>query len=96
MIKRIVKLSFHREHTAAFKSIFEKHRLKMLEQNICDSLELLEDINAPGIFFTISTWKSEQDLEDYRASEYFNEIWSTVKPWFNEKAEAWSLVKPVF
>lgn len=63
----------------------------MLENGICEELSIYVDKNDPNTFFTISLWTSEQALEDYRKSTYFEEIWGKVKPWFNEKAKAWSL-----
>ncbi|WP_235297269.1 putative quinol monooxygenase [Portibacter marinus] len=91
MIKRIVKLTFREEHRQDFKEIFQEHRQKMLENEICSSLEVLEDIKEKGLFFTISTWDSEDALQQYRSSSYFEDIWGKVKPWFKARAEAWSL-----
>ena len=33
----------------------------------------------------------EEDLNNYRNSELFKTIWPTIKPWFEVKAEAWSM-----
>ncbi|GLR17017.1 putative quinol monooxygenase [Portibacter lacus] len=92
MINRIVRLSFHPDKKADFIQVFEKHQQAMpLLFPSCKSLRLLEDLHHNDVFFTYSTWDSEDVLEDYRASAYFKEIWGTVKPWFNERAQAWSL-----
>jgi heme-degrading monooxygenase HmoA len=51
----------------------------------------MKDLNDECTFFTISHWNSEDDLESYRNSYLFKNIWSKVKPLFAKKAEAWSL-----
>ncbi len=56
-------------------------------------VELLNDINAPEIFFTYSKWESEQDLDEYRRSELFQLVWGKTKMMFADKPEAWSLEK---
>lgn len=91
MIHRFVKLTFEEKYRQQFIEIFQEHRLKMLNQEICIQLDLLEDTKQNGLFFTHSIWQSEEALQAYRDSNYFNQIWSLVKPWFREKAEAWSL-----
>ena len=40
---------------------------------------------------TYSHWNGPEDLENYRTSETFGKIWPTIKPWFAEKPEAWSV-----
>jgi hypothetical protein len=34
---------------------------------------------------------NEQDLENYRLSKTFGEIWPMIKPWFAKSAEAWTV-----
>jgi len=48
------------------------------------------DSNNPNLHFTISLWDSEKDIDNYRKSALFAGIWATVKPWFSNKAQAWS------
>lgn len=40
---------------------------------------------------TYSHWNTPEDLDNYRTSETFGEIWPNIKPWFKEKPEAWSV-----
>jgi heme-degrading monooxygenase HmoA len=47
-------------------------------------------VNNPNIFFTYSFWQSQNDLEKYRNSALFKEVWSKTKKMFAEKAQAWS------
>jgi len=45
------------------------------------------------VFFTYSYWDSEKDLNNYRDSQLFKEVWSNTKILFNLKPEAWSVDK---
>jgi (4S)-4-hydroxy-5-phosphonooxypentane-2,3-dione isomerase len=93
MFIRIVKMSFHPEHITAFLENFNliKDKIRNAEGN--RFLELYQDKNNPNIFFTYSFWETEQDLENYRQSELFNEVWTFTKKLFNDKPEAWSVDK---
>ena len=93
MFVRIVKLSFHEEHIPAFLDNFEivKDQIRATTGNRL--LELYQDKNNKNIFFTYSYWETEQDLENYRTSAFFNEVWSFTKKLFNDKPEAWSVDK---
>ncbi|MBC5841814.1 MAG: antibiotic biosynthesis monooxygenase [Flavobacteriaceae bacterium] len=93
MFIRIVKLSFHEENIPAFLENFEvvKDRIRAAPGNRL--LELYQDKNDKNIFFTYSYWETEQDLENYRTSDFFNEVWSFTKKLFNDKPEAWSVDK---
>lgn len=93
MLIRIVKMSFKPEHHIDFITQFESKRHLIAASNGCLGVELLRDISNPSLFFTYSTWQSETDLNSYRNSDLFNEVWNTVKQWFNDKPEAWSVNK---
>ena len=93
MFVRIVKLSFHEENITAFLENFEsiKDRIRSAPGN--QLLELYQDKTDKRIFFTYSYWETEADLENYRNSEFFNEVWTFTKKLFNKKPEAWSVDK---
>ena len=95
MFVRIVKMSFHEDKIDAFLSNFEaiKHHIRNFPGN--RFLELYRDRDDPTIFFTYSYWENEDDLENYRKSELFNEVWAFTKQLFKAKAEAWSVDKLV-
>lgn len=95
MFVRIVKLSFHEEHIAAFLENFEMMKDKIRNSNGNRLLELYQDKNDNRIFFTYSYWETEEDLENYRRSELFYDVWSFTKKLFNAKPEAWSVDKLV-
>lgn len=91
MITRIVKMTFNPEDLEEFKNKFYESQHLIKAFNGCMHLELLNDLQNDYTFFTISHWNSEEDLESYRNSYLFKNIWSKVKPLFAKKAEAWSL-----
>ena len=93
MIIRIVKLSFHTEFIPDFKTIFEENKQKIISQKGCNHLEMLKDIKDVNVIFTYSWWDSEEDLNNYRNSELFKDVWSKTKILFNNKPEAWSTKK---
>lgn len=91
MLIRIVKLSFHEENIPIFLDNFEsvKNSIRNYPGNCL--LELYQDKTNPSIFFTYSFWESEDDLENYRKSPFFNEVWDFTKKLFNDKPQAWSV-----
>jgi len=91
MIVRIVKLEFKGEHVAEFFQVFESIKLKVVNFPGCESMQLLQSKEDPSIFFTYSLWEDENALEAYRLSETFQGLWSTIKPWFAQRASAWTL-----
>lgn len=90
-LTRIVKLTFAPDKVDDFLQTFNERKDLIASFKGCRSVQLLRDINNPNIFFTYSKWDSEQSLENYRNSELFNTVWSTVKQWFAGKPEAWSV-----
>ncbi len=91
MIKRIVKMKFKETDINDFKTIFSNNQAKILATKGCKHVELLQDINNPQLFFTFSLWQSEDDLNQYRNSDLFKQVWQNTKAKFETKAEAWSL-----
>jgi autoinducer 2-degrading protein len=93
MLTRIVKMHFHTEKVADFLAHFETIKDKVRNQPGCRSMHLYQDAQNPDIYFTISLWDQESDLEHYRTSPFFKEVWYYTKSLFQEKAEAWTLEK---
>ncbi len=95
MFIRIVKMSFHQEKIPFFLEHF--HSVKMNIRNFPGNnfLEVYQDKSNPSIFFTYSIWDEETDLENYRHSDLFKEVWTFTKALFNDKPEAWSVDKLV-
>ena len=95
MFVRIVKMSFHEENIPAFLENFELMKTKIRNAHGNRLLELYQDKNDACVFFTYSYWETEEDLENYRKSVLFNDVWAFTKKLFNAKPEAWSVDKLV-
>ncbi len=95
MFIRIVKMSFHQENIPVFLDNFEIMKEKIRNSQGNRFLELYQDKNNQNVFFTYSFWETEQDLENYRQSALFDEVWTFTKKLFNDKPVAWSVDKLV-
>jgi len=91
MIIRIVRMHFREDSAEKFLTIFDKHKVAIRNVEGCTHLELLKDINHINVFTTLSHWEKPADLEAYRNSALFKEVWAQVKPLFSESAQAFSL-----
>ena len=95
MLVRIVKMSFAEKHIEAFLENFQLKKEHIRNFEGCQFLELYRDKVNSNIFFTYSYWETEADLENYRNSTLFKEVWANTKPFFNDKPQAWSVKKLV-
>lgn len=93
MIVRIVKLTIDAKHSQAFALFYMQAQSTIKQFNGCLELQLYTDKRNENVFFTLSKWESENDLNHYRYSDFFKGVWQTVKPMFAAKAEAYSLVE---
>ena len=87
-------MTFKPENIPSFEAIFNASREKIRAFPGCTHVELLQDIKDPEVFFTFSRWESESDLESYRQSDFFREVWSRTRLLFKDKPKAWSLRAP--
>jgi len=74
-----------------FLRIFNAHKELIRNFEGCLMLELLRDPVDPLTYATISHWKDNVSLENYRKSELFASVWTPVKTLFSARAEAFSL-----
>lgn len=95
MFIRIVKMSFAEENVDAFLENFHNNKEKIRAVDGCEFLQLLRDKDNTNIFFTYSFWNRQEDLDNYRHSELFKNVWAKTKVLFNDKPEAWSVEKVV-
>ena len=95
MFVRIVKMGFHEDKVDAFLTNFEQVKQDIRNFPGNRFLELYRDKNDPNVFFTYSYWEDEADLEKYRNSDLFIEVWAFTKQLFSQKPEAWSVDKLV-
>lgn len=93
MIIRIVRMHFTEAGVAPFLAVFEKNKLAIRNFEGCIHLELLRDAHDPTIFTTLSHWQAAENLEAYRTSDLFEQVWKQVKPLFSARTQAFSLEK---
>ena len=93
MFVRIVKMSFEADKIDLFLANFNENKDKIRSSKGCELLELYRDKTNTNVFFTYSYWQTEQDLENYRNSDLFKNVWAKTKALFNAKPEAWSMDK---
>ena len=90
MITRIVKLTFQDDKVNDFLVFFETIKFKVNSFPGCKGMQLVQDQDDTTIIFTYSHWETEFDLNAYRDSATFGEVWPKIKPWFGGKPEAWT------
>lgn len=93
MIIRVVRMHFRPEEATTFLSIFDANKDRIRHFPGCTHLELLKDVHSPSVFSTLSYWNKAEDLEAYRKSVLFREVWAGVKPLFSARPEAFSFTK---
>ncbi len=93
MIIRIVRMYLATEYVDEFLEIFNRTKEAIRSVSGCSHLELLRDPDHGNFFSTLSHWENIQNLEEYRNSELFKNVWGRVKPLFSKPAEAFSLEK---
>lgn len=93
MIIRMVKMHFRPEDIGNFQSLFYEVKPFIESFEGCQGVKLLQDQSTPEIFFTLSHWDSEQNLDLYRKSELFAGTWTKTKAMFSAKAHAWSTIE---
>ena len=74
-----------------FLEIFERHKEAIRNFDGCSHLQLLKDIDDNLCYTTLSHWDGPDNLEAYRKSELFAQVWGRVKTLFSERSQAFSL-----
>jgi len=91
MITRIVKLTFQEEKITDFIAFFDTIKTQVSGFENCHGMRLHQEKGRSNVVFTYSLWEDESSLNHYRDSALFQGVWSTIKPWFSERAEAWTV-----
>ena len=86
-------MHFREDGVETFLAVFNRHKTAIRNVAGCTHLELLKDANQTPVFTTLSHWNKVSDLEAYRDSALFKDVWSQVKPLFSESPKAYSLEK---
>ena len=84
-------MKFKEDQVNVFLDLFEKKRDAIAAFQGCRHLDLLRDKEDLCIFFTYSIWDGPADLDAYRHSTLFKELWAQTKILFAARAEAWSI-----
>ena len=87
-IVRIVRMTFILELIPEFLTLFEERSNAIRDFPGCERLELIRSLDSPECFVTVSVWRTESDLEAYRASDFFRETWSRTRAMFEAQPEA--------
>lgn len=95
MLVRIVKMSFEPAKIPEFLDNFHQNKKAIRNFEGCQLLELYADRNQSNIYFTYSYWENDYNLENYRNSDLFKQVWAKTKPLFNDQPQAWSVDKIV-
>ena len=95
MLVRIVKMTFDPDRIDEFKTKFNEIKDTIIAFDGCHLLELYQDKQDTNVFFTYSYWKSEKELNRYKDSIFFKQVWGNTKKMFSKKPEAWSVDKIV-
>lgn len=91
MLIRIVRMTFAPEHTGAFLEIFRTSQDSIRKMPGCLFLELWQDADSPNVYCTHSHWASATELDAYRGSELFGQVWPATKRLFSAPAVAFSV-----
>jgi (4S)-4-hydroxy-5-phosphonooxypentane-2,3-dione isomerase len=83
-------MSFHEERCADFEQKFADIKEQIGNQPGCANVKLLRAKGEENVYFTLSDWESDSDLDNYKETVLFETVWAEVKEWFNAKPEAWS------
>lgn len=86
MILRLVGLPVHPDRVEELERAFAGARPRIAALPGCHRVTLLRtgDDDKPD-FLTLSVWTGREDLEDYRRSELFKDIWPAIRQTLREK-----------
>jgi len=88
---RIVRLYFTETGETEFLKIFNQYKTEIRNFPGCTHLQLLKDKDLEFSYSTLSHWNNQSDLENYRNSELFINVWAQTKKLFSQKPISFSL-----
>ncbi|MCB2408202.1 putative quinol monooxygenase [Hymenobacter lucidus] len=91
MLIRIVRLTLQPGRVADFLAIFRDSENQIRNMPGCRHLELWQDADASNIYCTHSHWDSAADLDAYRHSALFGQVWPATKALFAAPPLAFSV-----
>ncbi|MFM1744819.1 MAG: hypothetical protein RLZZ630_756 [Bacteroidota bacterium] len=96
MITRFVRLQFRPEFVEEFLRLYRSAEGHIRNRDGCLGVKLLRDTSDPAVFFTLSEWKDEHTLDQYRHSDFFRNLWPLVKVGFAAAPVAFSTTEESF
>ena len=94
MLLRIVKMEFDLAQVEAFDDLFAQSQLRIEAMPGCHQVRLIKGLGDQPIRTTLSWWECDSDLQAYRKSVCFREVWPKTKAMFSAPPVAWSSVWP--
>ena len=91
MLIRIVRMTFKPEAVPTFLDIFRSSQAQIRQMPGCRFLELWQDTDQANVYCTHSHWDSAADLDAYRHSALFGQVWPATKRLFAAPAQAFSV-----
>ena len=85
-------MEFDPEKVKNFLELFEVVKGTIIKCQGCLHLELCKDAKLDNVYYTFSKWESEDDLNNYRHSDFFEDTWTKTKALFRGKPLAYSLM----
>ena len=94
MLLRIVKMEFDPTQVQAFDELFAQSQTHIEAMPGCHRVRLIRGLGDQPIRTTLSWWERDSDLQAYRKSALFSEVWPKTKAMFSAPPVAWSSVWP--
>lgn len=88
---RYVRMYFRPEEVSVFLDVFAQYQAQIRSVPGCQYVALQQDLSDPCCWMTHSQWASAEDLEAYRTSDLFREVWGKAKTLFSRSPEAYSV-----
>ena len=96
MLLRIVKMEFYPTQVEAFDDLFAQSQGRIEAMPGCHRVRLIKGLGDQPIRTTLSWWERDSDLQAYRKSALFGEVWPKTKAMFSAPPVAWSSDWPAY
>lgn len=91
MILRVVKMNVDEEKRDAFELFMKNLREEKLKLAGCLHFDYFHEKNNKNIFYSYTIWESEKYLKQYKKTDLFIEVVSTLKKLCTEEPKAWTI-----
>ena len=89
MLLRIVNMEFDPVRAEAFEDLIARTQTGIEAMPGCHQVRLLKGYDDKPTSTTLSWWVHESDLQAYRGSQLFGEVWPKTKAMFSGPPVAW-------